>query len=333
MARRLAGVVAIAIFIGAAHAQEARPGIDELPSFERRGIEKLARMSAADHSTILFTIFNETVGYAKDGAVGRIGSDWKGRCNRWTHSGLSHDGARVAYVTDGEQDGPPLHNCRIAIYDFAKGSERTLIATSDDPGEISWSWDDMRIVYLDRWEEGLSEVSVATGDARTIHGDSGGRSWVWYPMQWLHDDRGLVLERSHEAPTGAPNTYTEQSDLFRLEGGISQCIAPGSSPSVSPRLDQIAYFDGDNVMTINADGTGKRMVAKAPRTFLGLFFPADLMGPIVWSPDGGRLLFRSLEDEDGSGRLFVLDLKSGKLRTLQSGTTIFVRGWAGASTR
>lgn len=306
-------------------AQQIQAGIESLPSFERRGIEKLAALTAVDHSTLLFTIENETVGFARDGAVGRIGHDWKGGCNRWTHPALSHDGARVAYVSADEREGQPLHDCRIAIYDFASGSEWTLLTTSDDPGEISWSWDDSRIVYMDRWGEGLSEVSVATLARRKIPGGAG-RWWVWYPTQWLHNERDLVIERSHEQPTGKPNEYTEQSDLFRLKKGSAERIAQGESPSVSPRSDRIAYFDGANVAIINADGTGKRIVARNPRT--ALFFRVDLAGPIVWSPDGEWLLFRSIEDEYGSGRLFMLDLESGKRSTLLRGTTISVRGWS-----
>ena len=52
--------------------QAADPtGIASLPDYERRGIEKLAELTAKDHSTILFTIADETIGFAKDGAVGR----------------------------------------------------------------------------------------------------------------------------------------------------------------------------------------------------------------------------------------------------------------------
>jgi len=75
--------------------QAADPtGIASLPDYERRGIEKLAELTAKDHSTILFTIADETIGFGKDGAVGRIGRDSVGHCNRWTHPALSHDGLR-----------------------------------------------------------------------------------------------------------------------------------------------------------------------------------------------------------------------------------------------
>src|ERR1700733_6337475 len=102
----IAGVSVIAIFIGAARAQEIRDpvGIASLPNFERHGIEKIAQLTAQDRSMILFTIADETIGFAKDGAVGRIGRDWIGRCNRWTHPALSHDGRLVAYVSDGESE-------------------------------------------------------------------------------------------------------------------------------------------------------------------------------------------------------------------------------------
>jgi hypothetical protein len=323
---RLASLSAIAIFIGAARAQEIRDptGIASLPNFERHGIEKIAKLTAQDHSMILFTIADETIGFAKDGAVGRIGRDWIGHCNRWTHPALSHGGRLVAYVSDGESEGRALDNCRIAIHNPATGIGRTLMEIGDDPGEISWSWDDTRIVYFDR-QRGLSEVSVANSVTQRLTYGLSGSSWVWYPMQWLHNDLDLVVERSERIPAGPPGTFREQSKLFQEGTNGEHLVDLGSEPVVSPLSDRIAYYAHGAIATINADGTGRKVLARAPRS--ALFFHEELFGNLVWSPDGQRLFFGTIVSEDRSDKVYLLDVKSGRSQQFLSHTSIRIRGW------
>ena len=299
------------------------PGISSFPRSERAGIRRLAQLTAKDHSTILFTINDETIGLVKDGAVGRIGRDWIHHCNRLTHPALSHDGRQVAYVADGESEDRPLRSCRIVIHELATGVDRTLIETNDDPGELSWSWDNTRILFFDP-PRGLSEVSVANSIAKPISRRTPGRFFAWYPMQWLHNNQDLVVERSEEVPTGAPRTVIEQSMLFTARADGAHLLALGSSPSVSPLSDRIAYFSIDGLAMINPDGSDKQLIARNPRVF---FSRADLGGPIVWSPEGGQLFFSAIETEYRSGRLFLVAVKSGKPRTFLSLTSIRIRGW------
>jgi len=143
-------------------------------------------------------------------------------------------------------------------------------------------------------------------------------------MQLLHNDQDLVIERSEEVLAGPRGAFAEQSKLFVVGTNGGHLIDLGSGPSVSPLSDRIAYFVPEGIATINADGTERQLIAKTPRVF---FSPVHSIGPIVWSPDGGRLFFADIESEDRSDRLFLLDLKSGKPSTFVSHTSIRVRGW------
>ncbi len=308
--------------------QAADPtGIASLPNFERRGIEKLAELTAKDHSTILFTIVDETIGFAKDGAVGRVARDWVGHCNRWTHPTLSHDGRWVAYVSDGESEGRALHNCRIAIHDLATGVGRTLIEMSDDPGEISWSWDDTKISYWDP-AVGLSEVSLTNARSRRLSYiiDRPLEFWVWYPMEWLHNNTDLVVEFNARVPTGKlGGEYRQQGNLLLVSRGGADLIDLGSDPAVSPLSDRIAYYTREGIVTINADGAGRTVLARAPRS--ALFFREDLWGKIVWSPDATQMFFGTVVSDDRSDKLYLLDVQSGRTRQFLSHTSIRIRGW------
>lgn len=148
---------------------------------EKPGISKIAQLTAREHSTILFA--DDVIGLAKDGAVEWINSNHNSRRSTcgWPHPALSHDGLRVAFVSDGDT---PEH-CRIVIHDTPTGTERKLIETAaDDPGEISWSWDDAEIAFFDH---GILAVSLRDGVRRVL---------LPYPMKkWgamsLHSGCGI----------------------------------------------------------------------------------------------------------------------------------------------
>ena len=285
---------------------------------------KLAALSTNGHSNILFTINDEIIGYTAGGKVGRIGHEWLGRCNRWPHPALSHDGLRVAYVADGEAEGRPLHNCRIVVHELATSAEKTIVSLPDDPGEISWSWDDSRIVYFDR---STIDVSLIDSTRNNWSEKGAGSFFVWYPMQWLRRGESLVVQRGEEVPSREPKSFTTQAKLFRIEReDPPRLIALGSNPSVSPQSDQIAYLGEGGIAAINPDGSGKHLLAKAPRT--GPLFQKELLwGPIVWSPDGQQLFFGAIESEDHSDKLFLLDIRRGQIKTFASHTSIRIRGW------
>jgi dipeptidyl aminopeptidase/acylaminoacyl peptidase len=294
---------------------------------EKPGINKVAQLTAREHSTILFTVADHAIGYAKDGAVEWINPDHQSSRNScaWPHPALSHDGMRVAFVSDGDT---PEH-CRIVIHDILTGAERELVETADDPGEISWSWDDAEIAFFDH---GISALSVRHGVKRLILsfpvkkiGDHEFTFWVWYPMQWLHNGKDLVVELNTEIPTKEPGTYNQQSNLLLVTGGNARMIDIGSQPAVSPISDRIAYYASEGVAAINPDKTGKAVLADAPRTLL--FFKGELFWKIVWSPDGNRLFFGTIVSENRRDNLYLLDVKSGRREQFLSHTSIAIRGW------
>lgn len=297
------------------------------PDFEKPGIDKIAQLSAKEHSTILFTVADDLIGYGKDGRVEWIRSNHNPRnfaCG-WPHPALSHDGLRVAFVSDGDKPG----DCRITIYDVSTGTQRGLIETTHDPGEISWSWDDAEIALFDH---GISAVSVSDGVKRVLLAfpmkkidDREFTYGVWDPIEWLHNDKDLVVQLDTEIPTKEPGTYDRQSNLVFIGDGNARVTDIGSQPVVSPISNRIAYYAPDGVVAINPDSTGKVILAKAPRTTL--FFKEELFGRIVWSPDGNQLFFGTIVSENRRDNLYLLDVKSGRSERFLSHTSITIRGW------
>jgi hypothetical protein len=298
------------------------------PDREKAGIDKIAQLSAKEHSTILFTIADCSIGYAKNGDVRWIQSSGQcgsGNCS-WPHPSLSHDGSRVAFVTGSNM---PKH-CDIVIHDMSNGLQRELIETANDPGEISWSWDDTEIAFFDH---GISAISVGDRTMRVLLpypiGKIGGHEFTfgtWYPMQGLHNGKDLAVELNAEIPTKTSGEYHQQSNLLLVSGAVARVLDIGSQPSVSPITDWIAYYTSAGVTAINPDGTGKALLTKVPGDML--FSKADeLFSRIVWSPDGSRLFFGTIVSENRRDDLYLLDVKSGRREQFLSHTSITVRGW------
>jgi hypothetical protein len=250
----------IAILLLAPTVQRDEGETKSLLELEKPRIDKIAQLTAKEHSTILFSIADQLIGYAKDGRVEWITSKHNRRhvtCG-WPHPALSHDGLRVAFVSDSDKP----ENCRIVIHDIPTGVQRELIETPDDPGEISWSWDDTEIAVLDH---GISAVSVRDGVKRALLpfplkriGDREFTLGVWYPMQWLHNGKDLVVELNTEIPTKEPGTYSQQANVLLVSGGNARVLDIGSQPAVSPISDRIAYYASEGIVTINGDTTGRQ---------------------------------------------------------------------------
>jgi len=290
---------------------------------EKAGIKRIADFSAQQHATILFTISNQTIGYAKQGQVGWIGPTHEpqpGDCS-WPHPSLSHDGQRVAYVTASAKS----KGCRIVVYDLRTAASRDLVETTHDPGEISWSWDDSKIAYF---EGGFWSVSIADGTKNLIMAfplkDRSALFWVWYPMQWLHNGRDIVVEVEEEKYV-KPGETTGERNLLLVTKGEARFLAAGGGPSVSPLTDQVAFKTLRGISVINADGTGAAELTKTPRR---LFFSREEpFGSIVWAPDASRIFFNTIVSDDLRDKLFLFDMKSKRSDLFQAKTSIWIRGW------
>lgn len=317
------GLAAILLLAFAANSDDTRS--NSLLELEKSGIDKIVRLTAKERSTVLFTVADYAVGYAKEGRLQWIGStDYRPTPCGWPHPALSRDGLRVAFVSDS--DTPK--QCRIVVHDMRTDTQRNLVETAYDPGEISWSWDGSEIAFFER---GISAVSVSTGTKRMLLpfprkvGDVHQYTFgVWNPMQWLHNGTDLVVELETQVPTNEPGTHTYRGNVLIVRDGDTQLIDIGSAPSVAPSSDRIAYYSAGAIVAIDADKTRRRVLAKAPRTML---FREDLWGWIVWSPDGNRLFFHTIVSENRSDKVYLLDVKSGRREQFLSSTSIRIRGW------
>ena len=279
-------VAALPITLAAGAAGASAKSLLEI---EKNHIDKIVRLTAREHSTILFEIggYDEhAVGYVNDGHLGWIDSK------------------------------PVSSQCEV----------------EGDPGEISWSWDDTWIAF---YERGISAVSVQDRVKRVLVPQTAFDGWSrmqWYPIQWLHNGKDLVLELSKEIPIGKTGTaFTDQSGLFVASAGHVHRITSGREPAVSPLLDRIAnyasglFVDGNGrVAAINADGADQAVLARAS-TRLAIF-QHHFLGNIVWSPDGTRLFFGELASENLSDKLHLLGVK-GRYQDFLSNTSITIRGW------
>ncbi len=292
---------------------------------ERSGIAKIARLTKLERSTILFTLNDNVVAYAREGQVGWVTTEDKNRrdlCG-WPHPALSHDGKRVAFVLPTKGGD----RCRIVIDDIRTSTQHDLVELGDQPGEMSWSWDDTQIAFFD---SEVTAVSVATGAKRILRrhrmsGDPRLSYWAWNSVQWLHNDRDVLVELDEAVPTSRPGERTTPSDLLLFSGDTAHLIGSCWRPAVSPTSDRIACYAHEGIVTMNSDGTGKTVLAKAPRQLL--FFREELWGTIAWSPDARRLFFGTWVSEDRRDTVYLLDVTSGRRQTFQSRTSIRIRGW------
>jgi Tol biopolymer transport system component len=84
----------------------------------------------------------------------------------------------------------------------------------------------------------------------------------------------------------------------------------------SPTGDRIAFAQGRQLSLLNAATGMVTLLAEVEKTP-----PDSLLSVIDFSPEGDRILFSRLKDEDGVSSLWSIDVDGSHLRRLVAGTS------------
>jgi Tol biopolymer transport system component/DNA-binding winged helix-turn-helix (wHTH) protein len=201
---------------------------------------------------------------------------------------FSPDGKQIAFIWDGEN---PVKG---DLYIQLVGGERPLRLTRTTSGYIccaNWSPDGTEIAF-GRCQDGTGGVYIVPA----LGGPERKLTDVVCPFghagqpQWTADGKSLILADSC-APNGPRGIV-----VFSLETGAKRCLhAPGpfsdagdGSPSLSPDHATVAFIEtstlgNDEIYTISLSADQLRRLTHGK----------DGIGPIMWTPDGQHIVFRS----------------------------------------
>ena len=196
----------------------------------------------------------------------------------------------------------------------------------DIADEFRWSPDHQRIAYEIgdsihiRDTAGIEFISnrIDVSDARDQTGDS---SLEWSPdgtkiVFYAAGSDGHITAEGYEKDGGLFVVNADGSNLVELvDGGGGK--HSGMSPSWSPDSGRVAFVDEFNISVINADGTGKEMLAT---------FEGEGVEGLAWSPDGSLIAFTKgpLQSYEDSGYTFTEELNLFVMSPDGSNVTLLV---------
>jgi Tol biopolymer transport system component len=162
-------------------------------------------------------------------------------------------------------------------------------------GSAAFSPDGNRVAFT--CDDGLVILDLQTGQMAPIQGSN---SVFWNTqLSWSPDGKFL-------AGSNYGHGYG-QIVLIDLATGVEKTIAEGSNPSWSPKGDWISYALTVRCMIIHPDGSGARSILEKEHKWMNYTLDA----PIVWSPDGERLLLNQRQIDGTHTRVITVDLATG----------------------
>lgn len=182
----------------------------------------------------------------------------------------SPDGARVAFVTNRDQDGTGMGELYVVDADGSNLRRLTFDSTpsTNGKGHPVWSPDGSRIAYLENSNQ-IRIVPVAGGDQRVLATLAG----TVQGLAWSPDGSKLL--------TTLGDNEGEKVTVVDAASGATASLASGLEPAWSPDGSRIAFrqWREGTVAVMSADGTSVRTLTSLPSAT-----PA-------WSPDGRTVLF------------------------------------------
>jgi Tol biopolymer transport system component len=289
-----------------------------------RGLPKLSAFSKDAHARLLVYFNNENeFTLITQGEPVRLALDthlWirESCCAHRATPSLSHDGNRIAFVHLASAQ--PRREA-IGILDVATGATTDVFTASAIWG-ISWSAHDGRLAAVADADEPGHNIYLIDLAARSSHQLTHGKL----------DFTGVsYMVSDHAPPSWNPNGEEIAMELQRFGGvrsgpqsvvavweiGSNQVrkLADGVEPSWSPAGDSISFFDPErmNCFAIKPDGSDRKLLFSASKGFLS-GGRAPMFFPVVWSPDGKRVLWHEWVDADLQTEIYELDLATGRSR-------------------
>jgi Tol biopolymer transport system component len=129
-------------------------------------------------------------------------------------------------------------------------------------------------------------------------------------LSWSPDGKFLAGTGGHG---------TGQIVVIDVATGEMKTIAEGRNPSWSPKGDWIAY----DWTIIHPDGTGARSILERERKWMSW----EVDAPIVWSPDGEKLLLNQQNSDADGSRVIMVDLSTGHAVRIFKNGEVVVSGW------
>ena len=180
----------------------------------------------------------------------------------------SPDGRRMVYMSgDAVAVGPAARR------DWRR--DRVVTARGLWP---AWSPNGRRIAFVlpegDGPTTSIATIGVGGGRVRRLVTTSDSLEWP----SWSPDGRHILYS------TNVPSDPV-QIRIWRVQaaGGRPQALGMGRSADTSPDGRKIAFITGDDVWTMNADGSGRRRIVNHPAT--------SMAWRLAWSPDGRRIAY------------------------------------------